>query len=133
MPTRSAFEYAVVRVVPYAEREEFVNGGVILYCADRGYLDARVALCEERLLALAPDVDLELVGRHLLAIPRVCAGGDKAGAIGRLSVAERWAWLTAPRSTIIQVGPAHVGLCDSPEAALLALVDRLVLARGGSQ
>jgi hypothetical protein len=102
---------------------------VILHCADRGYLDARVELCAERLLALAPDTDVGLVGRHLAAIPRMCAGGLDAGPIGRLSQAERWRWLTAPRSTILQVSPAHVGLCESPEAALEALLDKLVRPR----
>jgi len=119
---RSAFDYAIVRVVPRVEREEFINAGVILFCDARAYLEARIALDEARLLALsrgARGVDLDLVRQHLAAIPLVCQG---AGPIGQLPLRERWHWLTAPRSTIVQVSSAHAGLTDAPEEALVRLM-----------
>ena len=127
MRAREAFDYAVVRVVPHVEREEFVNAGVVVHCRARDFLGARFALAEERLLALAPDVDLESVRAHLEAFARVCAGGPGAGALGELSVTERFHWLTAPRSTVVQTSPVHVGLCQDPQAALERLVETVVL------
>ena len=118
MPARCSFDYAIVRVVPHVEREEFVNAGVILFCEAHELLTARIELDEARLRALAPDVDLALVERHLAAIPRICAGGPDAGPIGSLTLRERWRWLASPRSTIIQTSAAHAGFADAPEAAL---------------
>jgi hypothetical protein len=115
-----------VRVVPRVEREEFLNAGVVLYCRDRDYLAALVELDEPRLLAFAPGTDVALVLRHLAAIPRVCRGGPEAGPIGRLPARERWHWLVAPRSTILQFSAPHTGLCDAPEAALERLLDGVV-------
>lgn len=126
MPARSSFDYAVVRVVPRVEREEFINAGIILYCLSRGFLGARVELDEARLKALAPDVDVALVRSHLESIPRVCAGGRAAGPVGGLSQKERFHWLVAPRSTLIQTGPVHSGLCEEPAAALEHLLERVV-------
>lgn len=118
MPALSSFDYAVIRVVPRVEREEFVNAGVILFCLERDFLAARVEVDEPRLRALWPEIDVELVRRHLEAIPRICAGSPDAGPIGKLSLRERFHWLVAPRSTIIQVSPVHAGLCDHPEARI---------------
>jgi hypothetical protein len=118
MPARSSFEYAVIRVVPRVERGELVNAGVILFCLEKDFLKARVEVNEPRLRALWPGIDLDLVRQHLEAIPRICAGGPDSGPIGRLSLRERFHWLVAPRSTIIQVSPVHAGLCDHPEKAL---------------
>ena len=126
MPERHSFDYAVVRVVPHVEREEFVNAGVVLFCRTLDYLGARVELDTGRLLALAPDVDLEEVRRHLDAIPAIAAGGPTAGPIGRLARAERFHWLVSPGSTIIQPSPVHSGLCHDPAAALEHLMDRMV-------
>jgi hypothetical protein len=126
VPAPSAFDYAVVRVVPRVEREEFVNVGVIVHCHDRGFLGAAIELDEARLLALAPDVDLETVRAHLAVIPRICAGGPEAGPLGALTTRERWSWLVAPRSTILQTSAPHVGLGDAPEAALARLIERMV-------
>jgi hypothetical protein len=128
VPTLSAFEYAIVRVVPRVERGERINAGIILKCDAHDYLAARVELDEARLLALAPDADVELVRRHLDAIVRVCEGGKDAGPIGVLPRKERWYWLVAPRSTILQVSRAHVGRCEAPEGALERLVEKLVRA-----
>ncbi len=122
MPAPSSFDYAVVRVVPRVEREEFLNAGIILYCLACDFLAARVTLDDARLLALAPDADARLVRQHLEAIPKICAGTPDSGPIGRLSQKERFHWLTAPRSTVIQTSPVHSGLCDAPEAALEQLM-----------
>lgn len=129
MPARNPFDYAIVRVVPRVEREEFVNAGVILFCDAHDFLAARVELDEARLAALAPDVDLALVRRHLDAIPRICEGGPAAGPIGRLPLRERWRWLVAPRSTILQTSAPHAGLCEAPEAWLERLLDEMVRAK----
>jgi hypothetical protein len=118
MPAQSSFDYAVIRVVPRVERGEMVNAGVILFCLERDFLEARVEVNEPRLRALWPEIDLELVRQHLEAIPKICAGSPEAGPIARLSLRERFHWLVAPRSTMIQVSPVHAGLCDTPERAL---------------
>lgn len=128
MPAPASFDYAIVRVVPRVEREEFVNAGAILFCLERDFLAARVELDRERLRALAPDADLALVEEHLAAIPLVAAGGEGSGPIGKLSRRERFHWLVAPRSTIIQVSAVHSGLCDAPERALDRLFERMVTA-----
>jgi hypothetical protein len=126
VPALSSFDYAIVRVVPRVEREEFINAGVILYCLTQRFLGARVALDPQRLRALCPDADVELVQGHLDSIPRVCAGGRNAGPIGQLPQKERFHWLVAPRSTILPTSPVHSGLCADPQAALDALFQRMV-------
>jgi hypothetical protein len=126
MPARVSYDYAVVRVVPRVDREEFVNAGVILYSKSRHFLAACVDVDEGRLRVLAPGVDVDLVRRHLDAILRICAGEHAAGPVARLSQRERFHWLVAPRSTIIQVSPVHGGVCDDPAARLEALFLRLV-------
>ena len=127
MPAPSSFDYGVVRVVPRVEREECINAGVILFCLEQRFLQARVHVDERRLLALWPELDVELVRQHLEAIPRICAGGPDGGPIGKLSLRERFHWLVAPRSTIIQVSPVHTGLCETPELALDKLFEKMVL------
>ena len=126
MPTPSSFDYAIVRVVPRVERGEFINVGVVLFCRIRRFLGARIELDEQRLLALAPGIDLEEVRRHLDTIPLVCAGGPEAGPIGQLPQADRFHWLVAPRSAMIQTSPVHVGLCADPRAALDHLLAEMV-------
>jgi hypothetical protein len=127
MPSHS-FEYAVVRVVPRVEREEFLNAGVILYCRSLRFLDARVALDRDRLQALSPDPtrDLDTIERGLAMIPRICAGDPGAGPIAALDQAERFRWLCATRSTVNQVSPVHAGLCDDPAAMLDHLMKKMV-------
>ncbi len=132
MPGRSSFDYAIVRVVPYVERGEFLNAGVILFCRTRRFLAARIALDTRRLAALAPDFDAALVREYLDLIPRICAGGADAGPIGELSQSERFHWLVAPRSTAIQVSPVHCGSCTDPRAALDELFGKMVTTRGRS-
>ncbi|MBJ6760180.1 DUF3037 domain-containing protein [Myxococcaceae bacterium JPH2] len=126
MPTPSSFDYAIIRVVPRVEREEFINAGVVLFCVNHRYLGARTELDEERLRVLAPDADVEAIRGHLESFLRVSAGGRNAGPIGQLPQKERWHWLVAPRSTIIQTGPVHAGLCETPDKALEHLLDRVV-------
>ncbi len=126
MPAPRSFDYALLRVVPRVDRGEFVNAGAILFCSEADFLAARVALDPARVRALWPGVDLGLVEAHLAAVPRIAAGGEGAGPIGRLSRRERWHWLVAPRSTIIQVGPVHSGLCEDPAAALEGILQRMV-------
>lgn len=126
MHAADTYDYAVIRVVPSVEREEFLNAGVILSCQKLGFLGARIALDENRLLALAPDVDLELVRRHLAAIPLICEGRAEAGPIAALAPRARFHWLTARRSSIIQTSPVHTGRCGHPEATLDRLLARLV-------
>ncbi len=126
MPVPSSFDYAVVRVVPRVERGEFINAGVIVFCLEHRFLEARVQVDEARLKALWPAVDLELVRKHLEAIPRICAGDATAGPIARLSQRERFHWLVSPRSTIIQVSPVHSGLCEEPGQTVEQLSRRLL-------
>jgi hypothetical protein len=111
MPTRNACEYAIIRVVPRIERGECINMGVVLFCRQQRFLGARMQSDLSRLRALAPDLDLEPIQAQLNHIPLVCAGGAAAGPIGELPAQERFRWLTAPRSTIIQPSPVHSGLC----------------------
>ncbi len=129
MPARASFDYAVLRLVPRVEREEFVNAGVILFCLSRDFLDARVELDRARVLAIDPAADLAAMDAHLRAVPRICAGGEGSGPIGKLSRRERFHWLVSPRSTILQVSPVHSGLCEDPERALEDLMDRIVRTR----
>ena len=120
------FQYAVVRVVPRVERGESLNAGVILLCRPERFLAARTALDRQRLLALAPDVDPSTIDAHLSMIERVASGDGSAGPIGALSIGERFHFLVAPSSTVIQPSEVHTGLCDDPADELEHLFDRLV-------
>lgn len=132
MPALASFDYAVVRVVPRVEREEFVNAGVILFCRTRRFLEARIELNQARLRALAPAIDLPEVEERLALIPRICRGGPAAGPLGALSQAERFHWLVAPRSTMIQTSAVHSGLCDDLAAELERLVATMVRLPAGA-
>lgn len=124
----SLFEYALLRVVPRVERGEFINAGVVLYCQDARYLDARVHLDPERLGALDPNLDTETVLAHLEVARRVCEGGHAAGAVGLLPAGQRFGWLVAPRSTVVQPSPVHTGFADDPEEAIEHLLRVMVCA-----
>ena len=130
MHAQRSYDYAVIRVVPRVERQEFVNAGVILWCREQDFLAARIELDEARLRMLDASVDLEAVRRHLASISIICAGGADAGPIGKLPKRERFDWLVAPRSTILQISPVHSGLCESPAATFEELFQRLVLVIG---
>jgi len=122
------FSYAVYRIVPRVERGERINAGVIVFSRPLDYLAARTALDEQRLAALWPELDPEAVRPHLAAIERIAAGDPEAGPIARLDTSERFHWLVAPSSTIIQPSAVHTGLCDDPDAELAKLFRALVAA-----
>ena len=126
MQDHCSYDYAVIRVVPRVDREEFVNAGVIVSCPMRDFLDARIDLDEARLLALDANVDVDAVRQNLASIPIICAGGPGAGPIGKLSPRERFHWLTAARSTIIQTSRVHTGRCTSPGDVLEHLLNVMV-------
>jgi DUF3037 family protein len=108
----ASFDYAILRVVPRVERQEFINAGVVAFCLEKRYLAARIHLDETRLLALWPEADIDLARDHLEAVRRICEGDPAAGVIARLSQRERFHWITSPRSTIIQPSPIHTGVCN---------------------
>jgi hypothetical protein len=120
------FSYAVLRIVPRVERGERINAGVIVFCRPLGYLAARTNLDEQRLAALAPELDPADVKPHLEAIERIAAGDPDAGPIARLDVTQRFHWLVAPSSTLIQPAQVHTGLCGQPDAQLERLFRELV-------
>jgi len=123
------YDYAIVRVVPRVERQEFINAGVIVSCQKQDFLAAHIELDEARLTALAPDIDLDAVRANLASIPLICLGGEAAGPIGRLSQRERFHWLVAPRSTMIQTSAVHLGRSADPRTALENLLDTMVRPR----
>lgn len=126
MDGRDEFQYALLRVVPDVERGEKLNAGVVVYSRTRGFLAARVGLDEARLRALAPRTDADAVRRHLDGLVRVAEGDPSGGAIAALPQSERFGWLTATSSTIVQPSAIHTGLSDDPRALLDRLFDRLV-------
>ncbi len=120
------FEYAVLRVVPLVEREEFLNVGVVLYCRSLGFLQTRFQLPEAKLQAIAPSLDLAEVQARLQAFERICQGRAAGGTIGQFGTAERFRWLTATRSTIVQTSPVHPGRCADAAETLARLFAQLV-------
>lgn len=129
MRAPDTYDYAVIRVVPRVEREEFVNVGVILSCEASRYLEARIELDEARVSALDPGLDIEALRRHLDSIPAICRGGPEAGPIGLLPPRARFHWLTAKRSSIIQTSPVHMGKCADLAATMEHLLERMVRVR----
>jgi hypothetical protein len=125
-PSRSPYEYAIIRVVPRVERGESLNAGVILLCLSRRFLGARTSLDAARLAALAPDLDPGLVQPHLDAIERIARGDPLGGPIAGRSIAERFHWLVSPSSTIIQPSAVHTGLTDAPDREIGHLMETLV-------
>ena len=121
------FEYAVVRVVPKVEREEFLNVGVILYCRELNFLKVLYSLNEDRLQIFCPQVDEQELLQNLQSFERICNGSEDAGPIGSLDIAGRFRWLTATRSTIIQSSKVHPGFCTDPAETLTRLYTQLVL------
>lgn len=127
MPDKHLFEYAVIRVVPKVEREEFLNVGVILYCKGLRYLGVAFHLDGRRLCALAADLDVAEVAEYLRAFELICRGTADGGPIARLPMPERFRWLTATRSTIVQTSRVHPGFLTEPSETLERLVGQLVL------
>ncbi|MEG5060229.1 DUF3037 domain-containing protein [Microcoleus sp. A2-C5] len=126
MPDRCLYDYAIIRVVPKVDREEFINVGAIVSCGTKKFLEARIEIDEERLRAIDSTLDLELIRNHLAVIPVICAGGPESGAIGQLPHRERFHWLVAPRSTIVQTSRVHTGLCENLPSAIEHLLNTMV-------
>jgi hypothetical protein len=126
VPAREEFQYAVLQVVPRVERGERINAGVVVFCRRHGFLGARIALSRSRLAALDPGADFSEVERHLAMLASVAGGDPDAGAVASLEDPERFHWLVAPSSTIIQPSPVHTGLTEDPAATLDALFAKLV-------
>ncbi|RZK44103.1 MAG: DUF3037 domain-containing protein [Pedobacter sp.] len=126
MQEKSLFEYAIIRLVPRVEREEFINVGVILYCAKQKFLKAKVILQKSRLDSFSEDVDIDFVLHNLNAIVQICDGVEGSGVIGQLDQPSRFRWLTATRSTIIQSSKVHPGFCKDPNEAIKRLLDEFV-------
>ena len=126
MPGNHLFEYAVIRVVPQVEREEFLNVGVILYCAGLKYLGMRYQINEQRLSSFSTHIDIPEIASYLQAFEQICRGGAEGGAIGKLPMPERFRWLTATRSTVVQTSKVHPGLCEDAGETLGELFAQLV-------
>jgi len=129
VPATPTYDYAIVRVVPRVERGEFVNVGVIVSCDAAGSLACRIELDAQRVLAIDPAADIASIGAALAAIGAVCSGDAAAGALGMLSPRERFHWLVAPRSAVIQTSPVHTGRASDPDAALAHLFETMVKPR----
>jgi hypothetical protein len=127
MQGNNLFEYAVIRVVPRVEREEFFNVGVILYCQRPPFLQMMFTLDEQKLRTLHPQLDMEELKNHLYAFEQICLGKKEGGPISYLDIASRFRWLTATRSTVVQASKVHPGLCDDAGETLKKLHARLVL------
>jgi hypothetical protein len=127
MQQKHLFEYAVIRVVPRVEREEFLNIGVILYCAQQQFLQAKYLLDETRLKAFYTDLDIVELKEHACSMERICAGSKEAGPIGKLDMASRFRWLTATRSTVVQTSKVHPGFCNDAMETLEKLFGQLVV------
>ncbi len=121
------FEYAVIRVVPKVEREEFLNVGVIVLCQKLNFLRAHIQVNKSRLATLCAELDENVLLEHIQSFERVCAGGTDSGPIGQLPLAERFRWLTAARSTMVQTSHVHPGLCADPNQMLAHLFKQLVV------
>ena len=126
MHVLSTFDYAVIRVVPRVEREEFINAGVIVSCPSQHFLKALIELNPQRLAALDPTLDPQTIESYLNTIPVICAGGAEAGRISQLPQRSRFHWLVATRSTIVQTSPVHSGLCGDPQQVLEDLLEKMV-------
>lgn len=128
MQERQLFEYAVIRVVPRVEREEFVNVGVMVYCAKMKFLKAVYLIDEHKLSAFSKELDINDIRAHVAALSSICEGGKGAGPIGELDAASRFRWLTALRSTVLQTSRVHPGFCADPAKKLDALFAEQVLS-----
>ena len=127
MPDKHLFEYAVIRVVPRVEREEFLNAGVILYCKDQKFLQTIYSIDRERLKVLCGTMDCEEVEEHLRSFDKICKGSNDGGPIAQMDLASRFRWLTATRSTVVQCSKVHPGLCEDAGETLQKLYNQLVL------
>lgn len=126
MPEKLLFEYAVIRIVPRVEREEFINAGIVLYCSKKNYLQIKFTIDDRKIRCLCTKIDILEIEKYLEAFTIVGAGGKAAGSLGKLSTAERFRWLTAKRSTVVQISSVHPGYCQDPQEKLDQLFEQLV-------
>ncbi len=126
MPEKHLFEYAVIRVVPKVEREEFLNIGIVLFCAKQKFLQAKYLVDEFRLTAFCSEIDIDELKQHLYSFERICLGEKDAGPIGQLDMASRFRWLTATRSTVVQASKVHPGFCEDAGQTLDKIFEQLV-------
>lgn len=127
MQEKYLFEYAVIRVMPRVEREEFLNVGIILYCSKQNFLKSIFILDDKRISAFSPNVDITELKENLIAFERISAGAKGSGSIGNYDIASRFRWLTAIRSTVVQCSKVHPGFSSNPDETLLKLYNQLVL------
>jgi len=127
MQEKHLFEYAVIRVVPRVEREEFINAGVILYCHSQKFLKVLYQLNEQKILAISKETDVAELNTYLHALEKICIGGKEGGTIGQLPLASRFRWLTATRSSVIQSSKVHPGFCGDAGETVARLFEQLVL------
>ena len=127
MPEQHLFEYAVIRIVPRVEREEFLNVGVVLFCRDQKFLQAMFEMNDSKIRAFSPQINMEQLHAYLCAFKEICAGDNPASPISQLPMIERFRWITAARSTMLQTSSVHSGLCTDAHETLLKLHQRLVL------
>jgi hypothetical protein len=126
MQEQHVFEYAVIRLVPRVEREEFLNVGVILYCRDLAFLESKFSVDERKLLTLFPGADISEINEHLQTFCSISKGGAQGGEIGKLNPGERFRWLTAPRSTIVQTSRVHPGVCSNAAQTMERLYEQMI-------
>jgi len=126
MQDKYSFEYAIIRIVPRVEREEFLNAGVILYCPEHNFLKTKFELNQEKLSIFSNELDMDEIKERLAVFEQICSGDPRGGEIAALSIASRFRWLTATRSTVLQNSSVHPGLCTQPEETLNRIYDELV-------
>jgi len=127
MQDKYLYEYAIIRVVPRVEREEFLNVGIILYCSKQGFLEAKIQVNEERFKAFPCTIETDELQAYLGTWDLICKGGKEGGPIGLLPIASRFRWLTSTRSTIIQTSKVHPGFCESASETIECLFQALVI------
>jgi hypothetical protein len=126
MQAKATYEFAIIRVVPQVEREEFINVGVIVYSKSKNFLGIKYKIDKKRLLSLNPDIDLDLIQKYLAAWKAICEGGKEGGEIGQMEKSYRFRWLASNRSTILQTSKVHPGLCQDSEKVMVDLFDKYV-------
>lgn len=127
MQGQQLFEYAVIRIMPRVEREEFMNVGVVLYCSSKKFLRAKFILDKDKVTSFSPEIDIEEICEYLTAFERICEGHKDGGPIAKLPLPERFRWLTATRSTVVQTSKVHPGFCSDPAEMLERLYEQMVL------
>ena len=126
-PAKHLFEYAVIRIVPCVEKEEFINAGIILYCASKKFLQVVHALNEQKLAAFSTEINIEEIRQRLTAFEQIAKAEKTGGTIATLPLASRFRWLASTKSTVIQTSPVHPGLCTDPYETMMKLFEQMVV------